>query len=86
MRLVPTGHDGITQFAVTMGVRSISEHRRFYGGILGFTTEQAWSGGAAFRVGDSLLLLEEDHAATVAPVRQALGWRYITLQIAEGSG
>jgi hypothetical protein len=34
MRLAPTGHDGITQLAVTMGVRSISEHRRFYGGIL----------------------------------------------------
>jgi catechol 2,3-dioxygenase-like lactoylglutathione lyase family enzyme len=65
-----------------MGVRSISEHRRFYGGILGFT-EQNWSGGAAFRLGDSLLLLEEDHAATVAPVRQALGWRYITLQIVD---
>ena len=81
-RLVPPGHDGITQLAVTMGVRSISEHRRFYGGTLGFT-EQAWSGGAAFRLGDSLLLLEEDHAATVAPVRQALGWRYITLQIVD---
>jgi lactoylglutathione lyase len=75
MRLVPPGHDGITQLALTMGVRSVSEHRRFYGDILGFT-EQAWSGGPAFRLGDSLLLLEEDHAATVAPVRQALGWRY----------
>jgi catechol 2,3-dioxygenase-like lactoylglutathione lyase family enzyme len=63
IRLVATGHDGITQLAITMGVRSISEHRRFYGGILGFT-EQARSGGAAFRLGDSLLLLEEDHAAT----------------------
>src|SRR6267142_4094976 len=67
MRLVPPGHDGITQLALTMGVRSVSEHRRFYGDILGFT-EQAWSGGPAFRLGDSLLLLEEDHAATVAPV------------------
>jgi hypothetical protein len=28
-------------------------------------------------------LLEEDRAATVAPVRQALGWRYITLQIVD---
>ncbi|HWX91132.1 MAG TPA: hypothetical protein VNY29_00760 [Terriglobales bacterium] len=27
--------------------------------------------------------LEEDRAATVDPVRQALGWRYITLQIAD---
>jgi lactoylglutathione lyase len=82
MRLVPPGHDGITQLALTMGVRSVSEHRRFYGDILGFT-EQAWLGGPAFCLGDSLLLLEEDHAATVAPVRQALGWRYITLQIAD---
>ena len=65
-----------------MGVRSLSEHRRFYGDILGFA-EQSWSGGPAFRLGDSLLLLEEDHAATVDPVRQASGWRYITLQIAD---
>jgi len=79
---VPPGHDGICQLAITMGVRSLSEHRRFYGDILGFA-EQSWSGGLAFRLGDSLLLLEEDRAATVDPVRQALGWRYITLQIAD---
>ena len=29
------------------------------------------------------ILLEEDRAATVDPVRQARGWRYITLQIAD---
>ena len=61
--------------------RSLSEHRRFYGDIL--FAEQSWSGGPAFRLGDSLLLLEEDGAATVDPVRQARGWRYITLQIAD---
>jgi catechol 2,3-dioxygenase-like lactoylglutathione lyase family enzyme len=82
VRLVPPGHDGITQLAITMGVRSLSEHRRFYGDLLGFA-EQRWSGGLAFRLGDSLLLLEKDRAATVDPVRQALGWRYITLQIAD---
>ena len=69
VRLVPPGHDGITQIAVAMGVRSLGEHRRFYGDILGFA-EQAWSGGPAFRLGDSLLLLEEDRAATVDPVRR----------------
>src|SRR5260221_4972276 len=79
---VPPGHDGITQLALTMGVRSVSEHRRFYGDILGFA-EQSWSGGPAFRLGDSLLLLQEDRAATIDPVRQAIGWRYITLQIAD---
>ena len=82
VRLVPPGHDGVTQIAVAMGVRSLDEHRRFYGDILGFA-EQSWSGGPAFRLGDSLVLLEEDVAATVDPVRQARGWRYITLQIAD---
>ena len=82
LQLVPPGYDGVTQIAVAMGVRSLSEHRRFYGDILGFP-EQSWSGRPAFRLGDSLILLEEDRAATVDPVRQARGWRYITLQIAD---
>jgi catechol 2,3-dioxygenase-like lactoylglutathione lyase family enzyme len=82
VQLVPPGQDGITQLAVSMAVRSLSEHRKFYRDILGFA-EQSWSGGPAFCLGDSLLLLEEDAAATLDPVRQAAGWRYITLQIAD---
>jgi catechol 2,3-dioxygenase-like lactoylglutathione lyase family enzyme len=82
VRLVPPGHDGVTQLAVVVGVRSLSEHRRFYGDLLGFA-EQAWSGGPAFRLGDSLLCLEQDLTATVDPVRQARGWRYITLQVTD---
>jgi lactoylglutathione lyase len=81
-RLVPPGYQGITQLAVAMAVRSLTEHRRFYGDILGFA-EQSWSGGPAFRLGDSLLLLAQDDVATLDPVRQATGWRYITLQIAD---
>jgi catechol 2,3-dioxygenase-like lactoylglutathione lyase family enzyme len=82
VELVPPGHEGITQLGVSMAVRSLGEHRKFYRDILGFA-EQPWSRGAAFRLGDSLLLLEEDAAATLDPVRQATGWRYITLQIAD---
>lgn len=82
VQLVPTGHDGVTQIAVVMAVRSLDAHREFYGDILGFA-EQSWSGGPAFRLGDSLILLREDRAATVDPPRQARGWRYITLQIAD---
>jgi lactoylglutathione lyase len=82
VRLVPPGHDGITQIAVAMAVRSLSEHRKFYGDILGFA-EQDWPGGAAFRLGDSLVLLKEERTATVDPLRQARGWRYITLQVAD---
>src|SRR3954468_14235207 len=73
VQLVPPGQDGITQIAVAMGVRNLGEHRTFYGDILGFP-EQPWPGGAAFRLGESLILLEEDRAATVDPIRQACGW------------
>jgi catechol 2,3-dioxygenase-like lactoylglutathione lyase family enzyme len=82
VQLVPLDCDGVTQIAVAVGVRSLSEHRRFYGDILGFP-EQSRSAGAAFRLGDSLIFLEEDRAATFNPIRQARGWRYITLQIAD---
>ncbi|UGY12647.1 VOC family protein [Bradyrhizobium septentrionale] len=80
--LVAPGHDGITQIAVAMAVRDLAAHCRFYGDMLGFP-EQSWSGGPAFRLGDSLILLTEDRAATVDPIRQARGWRYITLQVAD---
>lgn len=82
VRLVPPGHDGVTQLAVVIAVRSLNEHRRFYRDILGFP-EQVRLGGPAFRLGDSLLFLEPDPAAAVDPVRQARGWRYITLQVSE---
>jgi catechol 2,3-dioxygenase-like lactoylglutathione lyase family enzyme len=82
LRLVPPGHDGVTQIGVGMVVRSLAEHRRFYGDILGFAEEPS-STGLAFRLGDSLICLQEDRGATIDPVRQARGWRYITLQIGE---
>ena len=82
IRLVTPGHDGITQIAVVIAVRDLAAHCRFYGDILGFA-EHAWSDGPAFRLGESLVLLREDRAATVDPVRQARGWRYITLQVAD---
>jgi len=82
VQLVPRGYDGVGQIAIAMGVRSLGAHRKFYGDVLGFA-EQPWPGGAAFRLGDSLILLEEDRTATIDPVRQARGWRYITLQVAD---
>ena len=85
IRLVAPGHEGVTQIGVVVGVRNVEEHRRFYGGIFGFA-EERWSGGSAFRLGDSLVLLEENPDATVDPVRQARGWRYITLQVADIDG
>jgi hypothetical protein len=40
VRLVPPGYDGITRLAVTTAVRSLSEHRRFYGDILGLAEQR----------------------------------------------
>jgi lactoylglutathione lyase len=82
VRLVPPGYQGITQVAVVMAVRSLEQHRKFYGEVLGFA-EQSWPNGASFRLGESLVCLEEDANATVDPVRPARGWRYITLQVAD---
>jgi catechol 2,3-dioxygenase-like lactoylglutathione lyase family enzyme len=82
VQLVPPGYQGITQIAVVMAVRSLEQHRRFYGDILGFA-EQSWPNGAAFRLSESLVCLEQDAGATVDPVRAAHGWRYITLQVAD---
>src|SRR5260370_38204061 len=39
VRLVRPGHDRISQLATAMGVRSLSEHRRFYGDGLGFAEQ-----------------------------------------------
>jgi catechol 2,3-dioxygenase-like lactoylglutathione lyase family enzyme len=82
VRLVPPGHDGVTQIGIAMRVRSLGEHRKFYGDILGFA-EESGSDGASFRLGDSLVLLEEDVGATIDPIRNARGFRYITLQVAD---
>jgi catechol 2,3-dioxygenase-like lactoylglutathione lyase family enzyme len=59
VRLVPPGRAGVWQIAIRMAVRSLDQHRKFYGDILGFA-EQPWPDGTAFRLGDSLVVLEED--------------------------
>lgn len=82
VRLVPKGYDGVQQLGVLMHVRKLDEHRHFYGDILGFA-EQPWENGAGFRVGDSAVLLHEDGSAAFDAPRQARGWRYITLQVAD---
>src|SRR5258708_1951118 len=56
--LVPLGHEGINQIAVRLSVRNLEAHRRFYADALGLV-EEAITGGAAFRAGESLIILEE---------------------------
>lgn len=75
--LTPVGHDGITQIAIRMAVRSLDAHRRFYGDALGFPEERP----GAFRIGESLILLEQSASAPEDAQAQGPGWRYITFQI-----
>jgi lactoylglutathione lyase len=78
--LVPPGHLGITQIGVRVVVRDLDAARRFYRDALGLS-EIAAASGAAFRAGDSVILVE--HAADAAQDApfDGKGWRYITLQL-----
>jgi len=79
--LVPPGWRGIGQIGVRLAVRDLAAHRRFYTEALGLA-EEPWEGGAAFRGGESLLIVEESADAPSPDTRPgAGGWGYITFQI-----
>lgn len=80
VRLVPPGTEGVTQIGVRIAVRDLEAHRRFYGEALGLAEEPSAT-GAAFRAGESLILLEESPDAPSDAGMRGRGWRYITFQV-----
>ena len=78
--LVPPGTLGITQIGIRLKVRDLAAHRRFYSEGLGLTEEPAQR-SAAFRAGETLLLLEQSPDAPSDAVMDGKGWRYITFQV-----
>jgi catechol 2,3-dioxygenase-like lactoylglutathione lyase family enzyme len=79
--LAPDGWRGIEQIAVRLAVRSLAAHRRFYTEAFGLP-EAPWPGGAAFRAGRSLIVVEESADAPEPGARRGgRGWGYITFQI-----
>lgn len=79
--LVPKGWRGVGQIGVRLAVRDVAAHRKFYAEALGLT-EEPWPGGAAFRAGESLLIVEQADDAPAEGVRPGgKGWGYITFQI-----
>ncbi|HTX49902.1 MAG TPA: VOC family protein [Caulobacteraceae bacterium] len=79
--LAPPGWRGIGQIGVRLAVRDVAAHRRFYTEAFGLS-EEPWEGGAAFRAGESLLIVEPGDDAPVEGARAAgKGWSYITFQI-----
>ena len=78
--LVPPGHEGVTQIGVRLGVRDLAAHRDFYVRALGLA-EEPRDEGAAFRAGETLLILTQDPEAPADAGFQGKGWRYITFQV-----
>jgi catechol 2,3-dioxygenase-like lactoylglutathione lyase family enzyme len=77
LRLVPPGHDGITQFELELAVRDLGAATAFYRDALGLDD----AGPGRFRCGESLLRLHEQDTAPVDSPMRALGYRYTTLQV-----
>ena len=78
--LVPTGTLGITQIGIKLKVRDLEAHKRFYREALGLE-EVAHAHGAAFRAGETVILLEESNDAPADAPFQGPGFRYITFQV-----
>jgi lactoylglutathione lyase len=81
LRLVPPGTDGVTQIAVRLVVRDLDAHRRFYRDALGLTEESTTAAAAAFRAGESLVLVDPSADAPGDAQMAGSGWRYITFQV-----
>src|SRR5260221_8776258 len=77
--LVPSGYGGVGQIGIRLAVRDLAAHRRFYTEALGLIEEPVEI-GAAFRAGETLLLLEQSSQAPSDAGMQGKGWRYITFQ------
>ena len=78
--LVPPGTFAVRQVGIRLKVRNIDAHRRFYVAGLGLSEEPAKL-GAAFRAGETLLLLDQSTNAPTDAGMAGKGWRYITFQV-----
>jgi len=78
--LVPPGASGVNQIGVRVVVRDLEAQRRFYAEALGLE-ETPYIGGAAFRAGESLILVEQAGDAPLESPFDGPGWRYLTFQV-----
>ena len=78
--LLPPGTFGVGQIGVRLAVRDLAAHRRFYGETLGLP-EEPHAAGAAFRAGQSVVLIEQHDDAPLEAPFEGAGWRYITFQV-----
>lgn len=78
--LTPVGHEGVRQVGIRLVVRDLQAHRRFFAQTLALP-EELRAKGAAFRAGETLIILDEQHDVPVDSGIRGSGWRYITFQV-----
>jgi predicted enzyme related to lactoylglutathione lyase len=78
--IVPKGHERIDQIGIRLYVRDLESHRRFYTHALGLQEEDRLQ-GAAFRAGETLIILEQQTGLPAVDGVRVSGWGYITLQV-----
>ena len=77
IRLVPRGHEGVEGIAVRMAVRDAAKMHHF----LGVALQLPPRGPNSYTCGDSLIMFEPDPSASPVGSMQALGYRYLTVQV-----
>ncbi len=75
--LVPSGHQGVTGIGLRVAVADAERQAAFYRDVMGFEA----LGEGMFRVGSSVLLIEEDSSAEPAGHWVSAGFRYITVHV-----
>ena len=79
--LVPSGTDRIERIGIRLEVRDIAAHRRFFKEAMQLEEIAADSAEAAFRAGDSVILLNRSASALDDARLEGAGWRYLTFQV-----
>ena len=77
IRLVTPDDEGVTQIGTLIHVRNLERSVHHYRDVLGFEA----TGPARFRLGDSVVLLEERADAATQIERVGRGWTYLTVQV-----
>jgi lactoylglutathione lyase len=75
--LTAPGFDGLAGIAMRMSVRDLAAHERFFAEAM----QMERIAERTYRCGDSLLILEQDAAATPAGRMTGPGFRYLTIQV-----
>jgi lactoylglutathione lyase len=78
--LLPAGTAGVGQMGVRVRVRDLDAQRRFYKDALGLEEASAET-AAAFRAGESMILVEQADDAPLDAPFEGPGWRYLTFQV-----